>query len=157
MDRESAAFLRAISGSLDRIVACLDGLDADGLNRRPPIDGANSLFAIATHALANTERNVMGTYCGEPYDWQREAEFAAAGDSAAPIRARWAELKERMRAGLDAAGPAALGRECDHYRLGRVPGREVLLQAARHAAEHVGEAELTRRLLGVEGQGWAIA
>jgi hypothetical protein len=147
MDRETASFLRAISGSLDRIVACLDGLDAATLNRRLPIEGANSLYAIATHALANAERNVLGTYCGEPYDWQREAEFAASGDSAEPLRHYWRKLEVRMREGLAAAGPAALARECDHPRLGRIHGREVLLQAARHAAEHVGEAELTRRAI----------
>lgn len=147
MDRETAVFLRAISSSLDRIVGCLDGLDATGLNSRPPIAGANSLYAIATHALANAERNVLGTYCGEPYAWDREAEFSVEGEALELVREHWARLRARMEVALESADPSRLASECDHPRLGRVPGREVLLQAARHAAEHVGEAELTQHLL----------
>jgi hypothetical protein len=40
-----------------------------------------------------------------------------------------------------------LDRERPHSRRGTLSGREVLLVVARHAAEHWGEAQLTRSLL----------
>jgi hypothetical protein len=48
---------------------------------------------------------------------------------------------------LEAMPATALEEQCEHPRLGRIAGRAVLLQAERHAAEHLGEAELTRALL----------
>jgi hypothetical protein len=52
-----------------------------------------------------------------------------------------------MEEALTEAGEGGLVRECDHPRMGRVPGREILLRATGHAAEHAGEAELTRKWL----------
>jgi hypothetical protein len=50
---EALIFWRYIASSLDRLVACLDGLDADGLNWRPAATEANSLYALTTHTLGN--------------------------------------------------------------------------------------------------------
>ncbi|MDP9352215.1 MAG: DUF664 domain-containing protein [Chloroflexota bacterium] len=46
-----------------------------------------------------------------------------------------------------------LEEEIEHPRRGRITGREVLLVVARHCAEHLGQAELTRDLLEASGAG----
>ncbi len=147
MDRETAAFYDSIVKSLDRIVGCVGGLSFDEVNSRLAGPTSNSLYAIATHALANAERNVLSTYCGEAYTWNRDAEFAARGESSGALEANWRLLRERMRVALEAARPEALLEERDHPHMGRVAGRAVLLRAAVHAAGHAGEADLTRALV----------
>jgi hypothetical protein len=144
---EAVAFAGYICRTLDRIVACLDGLDADGLNWRPPAAGANSLYAIAAHALANTEENVLGVVCGLPVRREHEAEFAIQGNSADELVDRWCGLRERLETALAALLPGTLASTRRHPRRGTLPAREVLIVAARHAAEHQGQAELTRDLL----------
>ncbi|MGH2632043.1 MAG: DUF664 domain-containing protein [Tepidiformaceae bacterium] len=146
MDAELAMYLRAIEGSLERVLACLEGLDAQAIQWRP-LPTANCLAAIARHALANAERNLLGTFAGQPYDWHRDEEFLAEAETAASLHAGWEALRQRFRDALDAAPASTLEELRQHPRMGEVTGRAVLLQAARHVAEHVGEAELTRALL----------
>jgi hypothetical protein len=152
VNEEAAMYERAIVSSAGRILASLDGLDDGALNWRPPAEDANSLYALAAHTLANVERNVMHTFAGEPYAWDREAEFAATGPNGEDLVAQWDTLRRRIHAALRAATPGDLERLREHPRLGAIPGRAVLLQAARHAAEHAGQAELTRALLRVVAQ-----
>lgn len=147
MERETGRFLDAIISSLDRIVACLEGLSEADARWSPAAPKANSLLVIANHTLANVERNVLATFAGQPYDWNRDAEFLAESVTPDQIRRQSADLAARMRSTLEATTSSDLLSERSHPRLGSVPGREVLLQAARHVAEHVGEAELTRSLL----------
>jgi hypothetical protein len=90
---EIALFWHAISRTLDRIIACLDGLDEEGLNWRPPAEGANSLYALATHMLANAEENLLGVLCDQPVARDREAEFVARDAAAEPLRAHWRDLQ----------------------------------------------------------------
>ena len=145
MNRETEAYLAFISRSLERIVATLDGLDADALTWRPAAEDANSLTAIAAHALANAEENVLGTLCGEEIPRERAGEFAA-GATADELSERWAALHERLSAAMGRVRAVDLSAERVHPRRGPLTGREVLIVAARHAAEHQGEAELTRHL-----------
>jgi hypothetical protein len=146
MNREADAYLGFISRSLERIVATLDGLDGDALAWRPPAEDANSLAAIVAHAMSNAEENVLGTLCGEEIWRERAGEFAA-GATADELRERWTALHERLSAAMGRLRAADLSRERHHPRRGALTGREVLIVAARHAAEHQGEAELTRHLL----------
>jgi hypothetical protein len=144
--REIASFHRFIANSLDRLVTLVGEHDEAGLNRRPPAPDANSLYALATHTLGNAEENILQTLCGRPVARQREAEFAARGDSAA-VAERWRALRDELTEAMAALTPADLDRERAHPRRGALTGREVLLVVARHAAEHLGQAELTRDLL----------
>lgn len=137
---------RYIASSLDRLVGVVQGLDADDLGWRPPAPETNSLATLAVHTLGNAEENLLGVLCGRPVRREREAEFAAA-PTAAEIAARWADLRPRLRAALAALPAAELARGRDHPRRGTITGLEVLLVVARHAAEHLGQAELTRDLL----------
>ena len=148
MSKELAdAFFMVVDESIEEIVERAAGLDTVALNWKP-VAGGNSLHAIANHTMANAERNILSSYRGQPYAYDREAEFAAeARDGDTPLSERWAELRGRLVAGMAEAGPDAFDRDCDHVRMGRVKGWEVLVQVSRHAAEHMGEARLTRQLL----------
>jgi hypothetical protein len=141
------AFFTVVDESIEWILGAADGLDATMLNL-VPVQGGNCLYAIAIHTMANAERNILSSYCGQAYEYDREAEFAArANGDIGSLRTTWENLRPRLIAGLAAAGPEAFTSDCDHVRMGRVKGWEVLVQVSRHAAEHVGEARLTRRLL----------
>ena len=147
MDAETAQFWEFIEESLDTILSCVDGLARHGLQWTPDRPGTNSLQVIVSHSLANAERNVLAAFCGEPYNYDRDAEFRVSEVSGAELQGRWDSLRGRMRASLAKSDASWLTRECSHARLGMVPGRTVLLQAARHVAEHAGEARLTRALI----------
>lgn len=147
MNAEVAVFWRYIAGSLDRLVAVVAELDEVELSWRPPAQGANSLRVLAAHTLGNAEENLVGLLGGEEVARDRDAEFLAPAGDGPELERRRLALRprvERALAGLDAG---ALARQHAHPRRGTVSGREVLLVVARHAAEHLGQAELTRDLL----------
>ncbi len=146
MDREIGMFLAAIEESLETVLECLDGMD-EAMIRRAPFASANCLAITAKHALANAHRNVLAHFAGEPYDYHREREFVIDGETAASLRDEFDVLRKRMQLALDSMSHSGLEATCQHARLGPVPGRAVLLQAARHAAEHAGEARLTRQFV----------
>jgi hypothetical protein len=149
-NKEIESQWRQISGSIDRIVACLDGLGERDLNWKP-IESANSLWVLATHVLGSAEENILGVVCGHPVQRNRDAEFVAKAASPEVIQKRWSELRERMAQGLENITSAALSREIAHPRRGRMLGRDALVSFASHAAEHAGHAELTRDLLKSRG------
>jgi hypothetical protein len=145
--REMDSYFRFISDSLDRLIACLDGLDEAQLNWHPPVDGANSLWVLAVHSLANAEENILSILPGRPSTRDRDAEFRARGVSPDALRERWRTLQPALREAMRDLSPADLDREYIHPRRGTLTGREVLLLVTQHAAEHLGHAEVTRDLL----------
>ena len=144
--REVDIFWRRISNTVDELVACLDGLDGDSLNWSP-LDDANSLYVLATHTMGNVRHNFLNVMCGLPITRDRDAEFVARGASAAEIEARWNELKARISEAIEELPPAELDRDRQHPHHGIITGREVLVVVAGHAAEHYGQAQLTRDLV----------
>jgi uncharacterized damage-inducible protein DinB len=136
--------------SIDRIVECLDGLDSDAATWRPPARGANSLQGIAAHVLGNVEENILGVVAGQPVDRQHDSEFADDQRSTEAVRAQWRSLRPRVHAALVGLPASEMESRRMHPRRGDVTVRELLLVAVRHAAEHMGQAELTRDLLRAE-------
>lgn len=145
--REIESFQRFIIASIDHLVDALAGLTERDLNWHPHAPHTNSLYAIAVHVLANAEENILGTFCGETVTRDREGEFAAIGRSSLLVQEEWHAMRARISAALARMPPSALDRLHHHPRRGPLTGREVLLVVARHAAEHWGEAQLTRSLL----------
>lgn len=141
---EGATYARYILNSLDRLMACLEGMDDARLNWHPPAPGANSVYALAVHSLGNAEENILFLLCDQPSTRDRESEFAEHFQSAAALQQRWQELREHLNVTLIGLSAADLAREIIHPRRGVLTGLEVLLVVARHAAEHLGQAELTR-------------
>jgi hypothetical protein len=146
VDTEIEMYLREIEEGLASVLRCLDGLDEEAI-RWKPLPGANGLASIVRHSLANAERNVLGTFVGEPYTWRRDQEFLTDQETAETLRAAWERLRGRMWQALESMPATALATTREHPRIGTVPGRAVLLRAACHASEHGGEAELTRGMV----------
>ena len=158
---ETESYLWALSGTIDAVLECLDGLTASELLWRPEVPdggvgpgappgeggGANTLFAIATHVMGNAEQNIVEFLGGEPVDRHRREEFLAEGASLAPLRERWRAMEQHFARVLAAVSRDELERERDHPNRGRITGREVALSATRHANEHLGEAQLIRQLI----------
>lgn len=146
----SARFASIVWGyadrSIERLVDLACSLTAEERSWRPAVDGANSIATLVGHTLANAEDNVLGTLLGLPYAYDRERDFEAPETDASAIRARFEALRT-------AAAPVALlddddlARSFTHARRGEVLGIDLLLVVARHAAEHLAHAELTRDLL----------
>ncbi len=79
---------------------------------------------------------------------KREEEFKSQGSAAGTPQQRWQDLRESVSLHLSQLPASALDRKYEHPRWGRMSGRELLVRVvARHAAEHVGHAGLTRDLL----------
>lgn len=144
---EAAVFCRYILSSLDRLFQCLDGLSEDQLNWRPPAPNANSLFALTVHAMGNAEENLLHTLYDQPSQRNREQEFAANAQHTDELGAHWQDLRERLQRALLELSPEQLAQEHAHPRRGLITGLAILIIVARHCAEHLGQAELTRDLL----------
>ena len=146
-DKEVEFFWRYIVRSVDGIIACLDDLNEEDLNWRP-LDNANSLYVLPNHIMSNMEETILEILCGQgPSKRTREADFKVTGSSVEPVRQKWQELQKRIAANLAGLPPDALDKEYQHPRRGKITGRDILIIVARHAAEHMGQAQLTRDML----------
>lgn len=145
--RQSKAltFWRSITSSVDRLLACLEGLAETALNWRP-LPNASSLYVLATHIIGNIEETVLGLVCGQSVTRDREAEFQALGSDTVLLQSRWDTVQRQIRQHLAHLSPADLDRERLHPRRGLLTGWAILMVVARHAAEHLAHAELTRDL-----------
>ena len=132
--------------SVNRIVDCLDGLNSEQLNWQPYANGS-SLYTLAIHMMGNMAEVILGLLCGQAVQRDRDAEFATVGESAESVRAQWAALQEHIEKSLLALGDDMLDQPFTHPRRGQMSGRAILMVVMRHAAEHMGHAELTRDLL----------
>ena len=144
---EISVFADAIVAKIERIIRCLDGQDADGLNWRLPAPATNSLYVLASHMMGSVEWCILDVLGRQPVARDRAAEFSAHGDSAEPLYARWSELAPRLHAALAALPATALETTREIPPLGAMTGQAFLLFIAQHCAEHMGHAELTRDLL----------
>lgn len=145
-DTEIETYWSFIRRSIDRIFSCLEGLDEEGLNWRP-LHNANSLYVLATHVMANVESNILGVLCGLEILRNRDDEFKARGSSNEFLQKKWHDLQQKISISLSKLPPGALNQEYVHPRLGKITGHYHFIVIARHIAEHVGHAELTRDLL----------
>jgi hypothetical protein len=95
--------------------------------------------------LANVEVNVCWSLGGGDVAYDREAAF---GDdiARADVLAKWADLRPKLERVLQALPQERIDGNVPHHWRGDLPGREVLIIVARHTAEHLAHAELTRDL-----------
>lgn len=146
LDSEILSFWRALNVTLDSLADLTAAMDDDGLNWVPPVEGANSLTVLATHTLGNAEENIIEILGGLPVRRERDVEFAAKEETSRALTARWEVLRPRLESTLACIDRAALNRVYHHPRRDGLTGRDILLQAVRHAAQHLGQAEVTRDL-----------
>ena len=143
---ELEGFLLAYQRSLARLRACVDGLTAEQLNWRPPAGEANSIAVLAVHTMGNIRQNVIGVACGLPDDRDRDAEFVSRIDDPATLIQRSQDLYGEIEQALAEFLVEKLDEHLEHPHRGPTTRRQALLVAARHAAEHIGQMELTRDL-----------
>ena len=152
VSRELADLWRLIAGSVDRLVEVARDLEetggAEALHWRPPAPAANSVLVLAHHTLENLEDNALYTVAGidRSAARDREAEFDADDASTARLVARWSALHPRIEQALALLDTAILAETREHPRRGEQSVLTVLVVTARHAAEHLAHAELTRDL-----------
>ncbi len=153
MDAEIQSLSRQIRSILERVCGCLEGLSEAQLNWRPPIDGANSVYVIATHTLGNARAFVLGIACGQPLERDRPAEFRASGRDAADLTAQARRLSEDIEAALAGLSASELNRRLlppkslwGEGEPQEISVREAVLHVVEHASIHLGQIQITRDL-----------
>ncbi len=134
---------------IERVLTSTDGLSAAQLAWTPAAKGANSLLVLAAHTVGAAERHILVNIAGRAPGGTRDEEFAAKANIGA-IRQRWEGVKRGIVEVLDGLPPARLEEDLP----GPVSVRSVnamIVHAIAHAAEHAGQAELTRDLVKARG------
>jgi DinB superfamily len=144
---EATLFCRYIVSSLDRLLQALDGLSEKQLNWRPPAPNTNSLYTLTVHTMSNAEENILYTLFDRTSPREREQEFLAHGSSADMLTTRWQDLRVQLQNAILNLSSEDLRRDHNHPRRGTITSLDILIIVARHTAEHLGQAELTRDLL----------
>jgi hypothetical protein len=145
--REAQSFIDAITGTVDAIMGCLDGLTVDEVNWRPAVPAPNTLAIIAIHAQGNVAQNVVELLGGDDVGRVRKEEFLTEGDVVERAREQWSQLRVQVAESIAGYDEATWERELHHYTDQTMTGREVLLLVHRHATEHLGEAQMIKDLI----------
>ncbi|HKY51986.1 MAG TPA: DinB family protein [Candidatus Limnocylindria bacterium] len=143
--RELAEMRDRLLREVDRVLAATDGLTAEQLAWTPNAKGANSVLVLAAHTVGAAERHILVRIAGRTPARTRDEEFADAGDLPG-IRSRWDKVRRGIVEVLDDLPPGRL----DEDLVGPVANSSVhamIVHAIAHAAEHAGQAELTRDIL----------
>jgi uncharacterized damage-inducible protein DinB len=153
MTPELELYIKEIRKLFDKLCVGLEGLSEQQLNYRPPAPDANSMYVIGTHVLGNARAWVLGICCGQPIERDRPAEFRASGPDASPLIENARSLLDDIERSLRALAPDSLDemREPRQQLWGAgsaepVSGREAIMHAITHAAEHIGQIGVTRDL-----------
>jgi uncharacterized damage-inducible protein DinB len=102
------------------------------------------VLVLAAHTVGAAGRHILQHVSGGPAGRAREEDFVAPGD-ADGVRARWKELRPRIVDALERLDPSRLDQKLPPPQQDRT-ARDMLVHAVAHAAEHAGQAELTRDL-----------
>ncbi|GAA3073422.1 hypothetical protein GCM10010464_41870 [Pseudonocardia yunnanensis] len=137
---------RAFDGMLD----ALGELDEGAINTRPPLQGANSPYAIVHHCVEMSDYWIGHVVAGRPTNRDRTAEFSATG-SLDELRRRVADVQRRLLddlAGADLQGDPK-NPPADDYQGPEQPltCAGVLLHVLEELAQHHGHVQLSRDLL----------
>ncbi|MGO4958440.1 mycothiol transferase [Luteococcus sp. Sow4_B9] len=135
-------------GKFDELFALIGGVDDETANRRPDLEGANSLYGIGTHVLGMMRYWSCTTNRGVEVERDREGEFSASG-SVAELLERAAVERERFETDVrsvdDHAVPA--NKPAGRIEPWLVSCHGVLMHVFEEVCQHLGHAEVTRDLL----------
>ncbi|MGG5258423.1 DUF664 domain-containing protein [Phycicoccus avicenniae] len=144
-------FLRYCDESLDQYAAICRALGDDGVNARlPELPGSNSAFALVTHVAGVMARWGRTVNRGIEVPRDRPAEFTATGTVEEAL-ALLAAARTGLHEDVLACDPGAPPRnpppdEPDAY----ATQGDVLLHVYEELAQHLGQLEVTRDVLGAE-------
>jgi len=142
---EARQFWGFISGSLDRLMGLVREQPEAVVRWTPIASDANSIFVLAQHTIGNAADNLLAVLGGQEMVRDRAAEFETSTTVTALVE-RWSELRPALESQMRSLGTAEFLAEFVHPRRGAISGLSILIVVARHAAEHLGQAELTRDL-----------
>jgi uncharacterized damage-inducible protein DinB len=149
MIREAEHYAAAYRSLHDRLIAAVTGLSTAALDWTPT-PGANSLAVIVSHTMGS-ERFMVAHLVGvRPSSRNRDAEFRAGGLTAQHL----AELVQSVDAETQEVLSTLTAADMDSFRQHREGPKTVrwcVAHALEHAAEHLGQAELTRQLAEAAG------
>lgn len=135
--------IKAVNGELRE---ALKGLDSEALNWRPAGEDTNSLYVLASHMIG-VQRSMVALAANRTVERDRDAEFAAVGDSVDTILASLDDAEREIEIWLETTSSAGLLTERRTMFGSRdVVAFEPLAYALRHLGEHGGHAGLTRQL-----------
>jgi hypothetical protein len=140
-------FMWFVDTALDQMAVILRELGDDLANEHPPLEEANSPYAILNHCLGVMEYWGGATVVNRPIERDREAEFLATGH-VAELLARTSvargQLEEDLRDLNSMAKPTNVPGWAVPYN--EVKGA-VLLHILEELYQHLGQMELTRDML----------
>ncbi|RNG34946.1 DinB family protein [Streptomyces botrytidirepellens] len=137
---------RAFDGMLD----VLEELGDDLANTRPPLPGANSVYAIAYHCAAVADYWTGHVIAGREIDRDRASEFTATGHGK-DLHRQVDELFEQLKADLAQVTPSSSPRNTPPADF-EGPDRPLSVQGVQlhvleELAQHYGQIQITRDLL----------
>lgn len=151
MSDELNEYAQSVDARFALLLETISAMTAEQLNRRPPVEGANSAWVLAVHIAGNARAWIRGIAAGQDLTRDRPAEFASGGDDASRLIVEIEREREQVMAAL-----TGLSRERLEARV--VPSKELwgendpreisvrraILQVIEHASLHIGHIELTR-------------
>jgi len=143
--RELAEMRDRLFREVERVVGATDGLSAGELAWTPAAKGANSLIVLVAHTVGAAERHILVNIAGRKPGGTRDEEFAARVDIAG-VRARWDAVKRGISDLLENLPPGRLDEDLPGP-VSTISVHAMIVHAIAHAAEHAGQAELTRDLV----------
>ena len=153
MPTEAMQFAAVIERNAREIVAQIEGLNDETLNRALPVPDANTLAALATHSVGMGEYWVLALVGGRSIARDRPAEFRARG-SAPALVLRFERWIVDLRALLDVMPDADMNRVVDPpaaFRGPELPAvitvRDCLLHVVEYTATHLGHIQISRDML----------
>lgn len=153
MNPDVEAYSYYIRKQIATMQACLQGLTDEQMNRIPPVQGANSAFAIGTHVLGNARAWIPGIVCGQSIVRDRPGEFASSGSFADFDRAA-NEVCREVEEALKDLDPSDLDRRFKPPQelwgsgeVQEVTRRLALADVLEHASIHLGHIQMTRDLV----------
>ena len=136
--------------ALDGMSGIVADLGDELANSRPPLQGANSPYALLTHCLGVVDAWVGGFIAGRETDRDRDAEFTASGN-VGPLLERAALAREQFRQDVlatDPAAPLAAVPPAEYDGPPRTMNAGAALQHVyEELAQHHGQMELMRDLI----------
>ncbi|MGI9602207.1 MAG: DUF664 domain-containing protein [Acidimicrobiales bacterium] len=144
MELGVADYLAFVDVTLDGYRRAIDRLDDTSANTTPPLPGANTGYALVTHATSATRWWLLHILAGQSTDRQRDDEFTSHG----PV-SDLHDAISRLHTDLHEAAPtlgtvSALANDPGWAPEGRawtVGG--VLMHAYEELAQHLGHLEIT--------------
>ena len=150
MDAEVQLYIDQLDDIRGKVKETIQGMSAEELNWKPPIAESNSPYVLAAHLPGSETQWIHQFVGGMDVSRDRDAEFRASGDSAAPLIERLDQVGNTSREVLGRLTSDDLGqrrtRPIPAGSTDQVTVRYGILNFIVHMSEHLGHLGLPRQL-----------